>query len=181
VPERLTPEWYAMGLIDQLLVQGDDSRLHDALVRQRGFTGSVAGGINLLGSMFDIEGPALWTAYLIHDAERAAEEILKVIDEEIDRLQTTPVTRDQLELALVKQRSALYAEQEAFFGFGRANLLASFALFDDKPALVNEVEAAFRTVTPELVQKTAREYLRRTNRTVLTIVPKAGPAPAAER
>jgi zinc protease len=181
VPERLTPEWYAMGLIDQLLVQGDDSRLHDALVRQRGFTGSVAGGINLLGSMFDIEGPALWTAYLIHDAERSADEILKVIDAEVERLQTTLVTKDQLDLALVKQRSSFYAEQEAFLGFGRANLLASFALFDDKPALVNEVDAAFRTVTPELVQKTAREYLRRTNRTVLTIVPKAGLAPAAER
>jgi zinc protease len=182
VPDRLTPEWYAMGLIDQLLVQGDDSRLHDALVRQRGFTGSVAGGINLLGSMFDIEGPTLWTAYLIHDAERPADEILKVIDEEIERLQTTPVTGEQLELALVKRRSAFYAEQEAFFRFGRANLLASFALFDDNPALINQVEAEFRGVTPELVQKTAREYLRRTNRTVLTIVPKAAPAgPAAER
>jgi zinc protease len=182
VPERLTPEWYAMGLVDQLLVQGEDSRLHEALVRQHGFTGSVTGGINvLLGSMFDVEGPTLWTASLIHDADRSTDEILKVIDTEIERLQTTPVTKEQLELALVKSRSAFYAEQEAFLGFGRANLLASFALFDDNPGLINQVEAEFRKVTPELIQKTASEYLRRTNRTVLTIAPKGGPKPADGR
>src|SRR5690606_1129973 len=31
-PPRHSPEYYAMGLIDQLLVQGQDSRLHQALV-----------------------------------------------------------------------------------------------------------------------------------------------------
>jgi predicted Zn-dependent peptidase len=30
------------------------------------------------------------------------------------------------------------------------------------------------SVTPELIQKTAREYLRPTNRTILTIEPKSG-------
>jgi predicted Zn-dependent peptidase len=80
---------------------------------------------------------------------------------------------EELELALVKQRSSLYAEQESFIGFGRANLLASFALFDDDPGRINALEDAFRKVTPELVRKTANDYLRRTNRTVLTITPKA--------
>src|SRR5688572_32869480 len=49
---------YAMGLIDQLLVQGADSRLYQSLVQKRGLTGSVSGGANpLLGNMFDIKGP----------------------------------------------------------------------------------------------------------------------------
>ena len=58
-------------------------------------------------------------------------------------------------------------------GFGRADLLASFALFDDDPARVNDIEKEFRKVTPELVKKTAQEYLRPTNRTILIIDPKA--------
>ncbi len=82
------------------------------------------------------------------------------------------MTREELELALVKQRSQLYAEQEQFVRFGRANLLASYALFDDNPGKINTLEDEFRKVTPELIQKTAREYLRPTNRTVLTITPK---------
>jgi predicted Zn-dependent peptidase len=69
-------------------------------------------------------------------------------------------------------RSALYDAVDDFFGFGRADLLASFALFDDDPGRLNGIEAAFAKVTPALVQKAAREYLRATNRTVLVIDPK---------
>jgi predicted Zn-dependent peptidase len=172
-PPRDTPEYYAMGLIDELLVQGADSRLYQSLVQKRGLTGSVSGGTNpLLGNMFDIKGPALWMVWLIHDGEKKAEEIVAAIDEEITRLQTSPVTKDELELALVKRRSRLYADYEQFVGFGRANLLAAFALFNDDPARINRLEDQFRKVTPELIQKTAKEYLRATNRTILTVVPK---------
>lgn len=174
VPKRETPEYYAMGLIDQLLVQGTDSRLHQALVQKRGFTGQVSGGTNpLLGNMFDINGPTLWTVWLIHDAERKPDEIIQTVDEEISRLQNTPLTREELDLALVKQRSALYGEYESFVGFGRANLLASFALFDNDPSRINRLESEFQKVTPELIRKTAAEYLRASNRTILTITPKA--------
>jgi zinc protease len=173
-PPRDTPEFYAMGLIDQLLVQGEDSRLYDSLVQKRGLTGSVDGGANPgLGSMFDIKGPTLWTISMIHDSSKPADEIIKAIDEEITRLQNTPVTKEELALAMVKRRSALFAEQEQLVRFGRANLLAAYALFDDDPGKINRLEAEFAKVTPELIQKTAREWLRPTNRTILTITPKA--------
>ena len=177
VPERHAPEFYAMGLIDQLLLQGSDSRLYESLVRKKGLTGAVSGGINEdLGNMFDIKGPALWTLSLIHDANKSPDEIIRAIDEEVDRLQTTPVSKAELDLALVKQRSQLYAEYESQVGFGRANLLAAFALFDADPGRINRLEDEFRKVTPELIQKTAREFLRPTNRTILTIIPKAARA-----
>ena len=173
-PKRNTPEYFAMGLIDQLLVQGSDSRLHEVLVQKSGITGSVGGGANpLLGNMFDIKGPTLWMVWLIHDADRKADDVIKLIDAEIARLQSTPVTKEELELALVKRRSQLYAQQEELVRFGRANLLASFALFDDDPGMINRLEDEFRKVSPELIQATAREFLRPTNRTILTITPKA--------
>src|SRR5205085_1826578 len=61
MPDRNTPEYYAMGMMDQLLVQGDDSLLYQELVKRRGFTGEVNGGINMLGNMFNYKGPMLWT------------------------------------------------------------------------------------------------------------------------
>jgi hypothetical protein len=82
------------------------------------------------------------------------------------------VDADTLGRARVKMRSALYDAVDGFFGFGRADLLASFALFDDDPAKINSIEAEFEKVTPALIQKVAREYLRTTNRTVLVIEPK---------
>ena len=174
-PERLTPEWYAMGLIDQILLQGDDSLLHQALVKEAGMTDGVEGGINaLLGNMFNYKGPMLWTASFIHDSGISRDDVLTVIDGVFDGLKNQPVEQAILDRAMVKWRSAYYDEINSYFGFGRADLLASLALFDDNPTLINEFEKGMRAVTPEMIQKTAQEYLRSTNRT--TLVLEAGAA-----
>ncbi len=178
MPERGTPEYYAMGIIDQILLQGKDSRLYQALVQRRGLTGDVSGGINLLGNMYDYQGPMLWMASLIHDKDVSTDSILKVMDGVIDSLRSAPVDQATLGRALVKMRSDLYDTLGGMFGFGRADLLASFALFDGDPARINRIEDQLRAVTPELIQKTAQEYLRPTNRTVLVIEPGAAAMPA---
>jgi zinc protease len=168
MPPRNTPEYYAMGLLDQILIEGDDSLLYEELVKKRGYTGAVSGGINVdLGDMFDYYGPMLWTAYLIHDPAVKTDQILTSVDAVIGRLQSQPVSQTLLNRNLIKMRSYLYDSMTRFGGFGRANLLASFALFDDDPAKINTLEASFRSVTPEVLQRTAKEYLRGTNRTVL--------------
>lgn len=173
MPERNTPEYYAMGLIDQILLQGEDSRLHQVLVQEEGLTGGVNGGINMLGNMFNYNGPMLWMAYLFHDQEQSAQEITAAMDRVIERLRTEPVDQETLDRARVKMRSMLYDAQTELFGFGRADLLASFALFDDDPGRINTLEDGFAKVTPELILETAREYLRPTNRTVLRVEPES--------
>ena len=75
--------------------------------------------------------------------------------------------------AKIKQRSSLYSIIESFSGLGKLDLLASFALFDNDPGRLSRLEAEFDKVTPALIQRTAREYLRTGNRTVYTIVPGA--------
>jgi predicted Zn-dependent peptidase len=65
VPERLTAEWYAMGLLDQILVQGDDSLLNQKLVKEEGFAAGIAGGINaFLGNMLNYNGNRCRTTLL---------------------------------------------------------------------------------------------------------------------
>jgi zinc protease len=169
VPPRKTPEHLAMVLLDQILLQGDDSLLTQEIVKKRGITESVDGGINLLGNPFDYNGPMLWMASLIHDSNVKPEDILNAVDGVVEKLQSAPVTQAELDRALVKFRARLYQELGQLGGFGKANLLASFALFDDNPAQINTLEAELRKVTPALAQKVAAEYLRKTNRTVLTI------------
>jgi predicted Zn-dependent peptidase len=171
MPARNTPEYYAMGLLDQILLQGEDSVLHKALVKQKAFAGDVDGGINLLGNMFNYDGPMLWIGSLIHEDTSAADDILATMDAAIRPLQDAPVDQATLDRALVKMRSALYDTMTDLNGFGTADLLASFAMFDDDPSRINRIEAEFRKVTPALLQKTAQAYLRPTNRTVLIIAP----------
>ncbi len=169
VPPRNTPEHYAMGILSQILLEGKDSQLYSALVQQKKLTGEVSGGINLLGNMFNYDGPMLWTLALFHDKEQTPEVILAAMDEVIEKVRTQPVDAATLARAKVKARSALFDNIEGFYGFGLADLMASFALFDDDPAKVNRLDAELSKVTPELILKTAQEYLRPTNRTVLVL------------
>jgi zinc protease len=181
MPDRNTPEYYVMGLLDQILLQGDDSLLRQSLVKDHGYTAEVRGGINvLLGDMYNYNGPMLWTVDLFHDQNISPDQIMQASDAVIDQVRSKPLDEATVDRALVKLRSSLYDDIESFFGFGRADLLASFALFDDDPGRINTLEAQFRKVTPEMIQKTAQEYLRPSNRTVLTITTKAE-SPAAKQ
>lgn len=181
MPERNTPEYYALGVIDQLLLQGDDSLLHQELVQKRGLTDSVQGGINLLGNLYNYNGPMLWMGSLFHDASAKPDAIVEAVESTIETLRSKPVEQAALDRALVKLRSDLYDNMGQFGGFGLADLLASLALFDDNPARVNSLVSEFQKVTPALIQKTAQEYLVPANRTVLTVEPQAKPAETSQK
>ena len=169
-----------MGLIDQVLVQGEDSLLHQALVKEAGITSSLNGGINWgLGNMLNYKGPMLWLTWFIHDPGVNEETILGVVDSTIESLRSEPLDEATLERAKVKWRSNFYDNVSQSFGFGRADLLAALALFDDNPSQINEFEKAILQVTPELVLATAQEYLRPTNRTVF-VLEAGGAAPTQE-
>ncbi|MEI9851802.1 MAG: pitrilysin family protein [Sphingomonas sp.] len=177
VPKRGTPEWYAMGLIDQLLVQGDDSRLYRRLVQETGIAGEIDGGINWgLGNMFDYNGPMLWSVNFTHDSVHRTADITAAVDSVIEELRSKPVSAEELARARTKMRSDLYGEIDSGGRIGLINLLAVYALFDDDPAAINRIEEGFAKVTPELIRKTAQEYLRRTNRSVYVIEPGAAGA-----
>jgi len=174
MPERNTPEYYAMILLDQILLQGKDSRLYQALVQQRGYSDGVNGGINNdLGNQFNYSGPMLWMGSLTYDPTVQADSVVRVLDREINRLSSKGIDKATLDLAVVKMRSSFYDRVSGSDNFGRADLLAAFALFDNDPARINKLEGEFRKVTPALLQKTAQEYLRPTNRTLLIVNPLA--------
>ena len=174
MPPRWTPEWFAFGLIDQIMAQGRDSRLYQSLVQQKGYTSDVSAGINWgLGHQFNYEGPMLWIVTAFHDSAVPPDSLVATVDRDIAALIERPVDQATLARARTKMRSGLYDIVEQFSGFGRLDMLASFALFDNDPGRINRLEAEFQKVTPALIQRTAREYLRRENRTVYTIVPGA--------
>jgi zinc protease len=172
MPERFSPEYFALGLLDQILLKGEDSLLYQALVKKEGLTGGVSGGANLLGNMFNYQGPMLWTVNFFYDDKSPNETIISAFDSVIEEVRTKPLSREALDTALVKMRSDLFDTIGSLYGFGGADLMACFALFDDNPAAINGLEEKFKAITPELILKTAQEYLRPSNRTILTIVPK---------
>src|SRR4029453_12253269 len=137
MPERNTPEYFAMGLIDQILIEGDDSLEYQELVQKRGLTAAVNGGINYLGNIFNYKGPMLFMADLNHDPSTTPDTIVKAWEAALEPLRTKPLDKELLDRARVKLRSGLYDSMGSIGGFGLADLLASFALFDDNPARIN--------------------------------------------
>jgi predicted Zn-dependent peptidase len=179
MPDRNTPEYYAMGLIDQILIEGKDSLLYKEMVQKRGLTDNINGGINYLGNMFDYNGPMLLAADVRYDVAIKSDVVLAAMDAAIEPLRAQTVDQELLDRARVKLRSSLYDSLGEIGGLGVVDTLASFALFDDDPARINTLEAHFDAVTPELLKKTAQQYLRPGNRTVIDLEPAAKPASAA--
>ncbi len=172
-PERGTPEWYAMIMLDYILLKGEDSRLHQRLVQEKGYGSFVTGGVNWpLGTPYNYNGPMILTAYTIHDGAYAAADIIADIDAVVADLQENPVTSEELARARTKVRSNFYNTVGDGNRIGLIDMLATFALFDDNPKRVNEIITEFDVVTPELIKKTAQEYLRTTNRSIIEL--KAG-------
>ena len=176
MPDRGTPEFWAMAWVFQILAAGRDSWLHQSLVQQHGYTGGVDGDINALGNQFNYRGPMLFEVSLFHDAGTSTDTILAAMDQEIAKLAAAPIDADTFARTRVKVRSAFYDLVDDTFG--RADLLAATTLFDDDPGKVNQIEGQLMRVTPQQIQATARQFLRKENRTVLTVVP-GKPAPPA--
>jgi predicted Zn-dependent peptidase len=175
-PPQRSPQYWAMAIIDEILVHGRDGWMYDALVRRRSITDDVDGGISARhGSLYTVNGPNFWTAFVYFDRAQSPDSVLAVMDHEIERLLSAPVDDDTLRRAITKARAKFYAELNAAVGEGRTDMLGQLALFDDDPERINRIDADLRGVTPAIILDTAREYLRPSNRTVLTL--QAGAAP----
>ncbi|WP_335964687.1 pitrilysin family protein [Galbibacter sp. PAP.153] len=170
MPKRNSSEYYAMGLLDQILVQGDNALLRQKLVSEKGYTSGISGGINYLGNMFNYKGPMVWMFDFTYDKETSKEDVMSAVDSVMINLKSS-IDKKTLNAALVKMRSSLYDDLGGTFGLGRADMLCSFALFDDNPNRINTLEDEFKKVTPEIINKTIDNYLRATNRTVLEVNP----------
>jgi predicted Zn-dependent peptidase len=173
LPERNTDDWYAFTLLDVILLQGEESRLWQRLVTERGYSDGVEGGINLLGTPYDYEGPMLWSASLVHDNNIEDAQVLRDIDAVIAELQQRLVSPSEITRARTKVRSSLYDVVGSPTRFGLVEILASTALFDNDPNVINHIESRLQAITPKQLQSVAQKYLQPQNRTVVHLLPGA--------
>ena len=71
-------------------------------------------------------------------------------------------------------RSSFLENLESGSGFGRADLLAALALYDDDPNRINTILSDLDKVTTAEVQQAAKKYLVPSNRTSIDRRPVAG-------
>ncbi|KIC90627.1 hypothetical protein HY58_11845 [Flavihumibacter sp. ZG627] len=171
IPDRSSPSYFAMGLIDQMLVKGKDSRLYQLLVEQKKYTDRVNGGINYLGNMFTHNGPMLWMTDMVYDSSVQKDSLIATIEEairSIERELTDPILQ-QAKSGLIKSLINMRKEKN---GLAVSEMLACFALFDDDPARYNSIEPSFNKVDHSMIMQTVANWMKTSNRTVLVLTPK---------
>jgi zinc protease len=168
LPERMTREFFALSLLDPLLVSDESAKLYQALIKENQIASNVTGGFNYgLGNNFDYNGPMLYTFRVDYRPDLKGTDVLKVVDKVITAVQEHGITEDELKQAKVNFRSSFLESLEGggIPGFGRADLLAALALYDDDPNRINTILAELEKITATDVRDAARKYLVPANRT----------------
>jgi zinc protease len=184
-PDRLTPDWYALAMLDHALHGGRAGRVHRRLVLERQIAVDTEGGINYpVGDLFDYDGPTLMTTRLLYKPELTAEFALGAYDEVLDDVRQHGIEADELEEVKVKFRSDYFSSLEGGHGgyiprYGLMHYMACFTLFDGKPELVNTVLDGFLNVTQEQVRDAAQKYLDPARRALVIRRPAAAKKEAA--
>ncbi len=173
LPQRRTPEWHAMVLLDQALHGGRAGRIHRALVLEKQIAVEADGGVD---DVFGYNGPSQMTTRILHKPEYSAEQTLAAFDVVLGEVQEQGITQEELDPLKVKWRSDYYSTLEGGRGgymprYGLMHLLACFTLFDNDPQLVNTVLEGFLEVKREEIQAVARKYLRPENRAIVFRTP----------
>ena len=178
LPPRMSKDFFALSVLDPLLNSDDSARMYRKLVRDDRLAVSSQGGFNFLGGNWDMKGPMLYTMRVDYLNDKTADQVLAAIESVLDDVRKNGITAADLAQSKTTIRSSFFDEMESggMPLFGRANLLAAFALFDDDPGRINTILGEIDKVTLDDVKAAAAKWLVPTNRTMFDSRPAAKPA-----
>jgi zinc protease len=167
-PRRFEPGDAALDVVADVLAGGRNSRLYKRLVYEMQIAQDV--------SAFQAS-QALSSYFLVEATPRpghTADELLKIIDEEIARLQHEAPAEREVQRALNQIESSFYRRMERVGGFGgKADQLNSYYAATGNPDWFNEDLARYRALSPADVRAAAEAFLPLDRRVELTVVPEA--------
>jgi zinc protease len=165
-PRHLEPGDAALDVVADILTGGKNSRLYKRLVYDLQVAQNVRASQNSLSlaSYFEIE--------VTPRPGHTIEEVQKVIDEEIARLQRETPSEHEVQRALNQIESSFYNRMERVGGFGgKADQLNAYYTNTGDPDWFNEDLARYRALSPSDIRAAADRFLPADRRVELTVVP----------
>ncbi|UCE04136.1 MAG: insulinase family protein [Candidatus Latescibacterota bacterium] len=169
IPSTSHADYYALRVLEALLLQGESSRLYRRLIEEEELALRVFGGMD-----YALD-PTLFQVFMqVRDGidPGACEAALY---EEIERLQQRAPSERELRKAKNQLAADFYRQLQTISGKALA-LGFSDVYFGDPKAFLHEVER-YEAIRAEDLQRVARTWLQRNNRTVSTLVPKSAAEP----
>jgi zinc protease len=170
-PPRFAPGDAALDVVADVLAGGKNSRLFKRLVYDLQIAQSVSASqqSQVLSSFFLIEATP--------QPGHTVDELQKVIDEEIARLQMESPTDHELQRALNQIEASFYSRMERVGGYnGKANQINAYFMNTGDPDWFNEDLARYRALSASDIRAAATAFLPSGRRVELTVLPES-PAP----
>jgi zinc protease len=170
----ITPPFYAPGdaaldVLSSILTGGKNSRLYKRLVYDEQIAQNVSAAqqSGRLASEFVID--------VTPRPGHTVEAMQKVIDEEVEKLKTTPPEMREIERALNQIEASFYSRMERVGSYGgKADQLNAYYMFTGNPDYFAEDLARYRALTPSDIQAIAQRFLPMDRRVELVVMPEAG-------
>ena len=164
IPQRRTPEFYALYLAGKLLYDGDSSRLYQKLVK------GDESIIQLFGFTDERRGPSSIFIGAIPKPDMDLSQIREVIMEEVRDISENGVSAAEMEkLQNQLLNDTIRVRQSSM---ARAQNIAEFALYDGNPELINSELDDLLAITGDQIKENVAKYLNTENRTLLDVVTK---------
>jgi zinc protease len=168
VPEATHPDSQVLNVIATVLSRGQSSRLYKKMVEDEQIALSVNAG---KGDTFD---PTIMTFTIQprRGVELARTE--KALYEELDRLQSTAVSSDELQKAKNQILAGHYRQLKTIAG--RANMIGHYEVYYGDYSKMFTIDKEVDKITAADIQRVAKTYFTEKNRTVATLIPEEGAA-----
>jgi zinc protease len=156
---------YALDVASRILSAGQSSRLYRRLVYDKKLALQAA------GQSFSLEDSGLFFFLAIMNQGKTAEEGEAEMAAEIERLKSEPVSAAELEKAKTQLVAEVTVGRQTVQS--KADAIGAAATLLDNPGLVNEELARYQAVTAADIQRVAKKYLTKENRSALYMLPEA--------
>jgi predicted Zn-dependent peptidase len=163
IPPGNTADNYAMQQLGMAIAQGQSSRFYQRLVKDKQLASNVS---------IATDGRMGTSQMYIRATPRPGvnlADLEKGVDEEIDAVVNDGITPDELAKAKAQLLRRFIDRRRTVLG--TAQLIGEYAVKFDEPELINTIVAKEGSVTLDQVNRAAKAYLLRDQRTVVTTMP----------
>jgi zinc protease len=167
-PRHFDPGDAALDIVADVLAGGKNSRLYKRLVYdlQAAQDVSAQQASGTLASYFEIS--------VTPRPGHTVNEMQKIVDEEIEKLQHEAPTAHELDRSLNQIESSFFNRMERVGGFGgKGDQLNAYYTATGDPDWFNEDLGRYRALSPSDIRAAAEAFLPRDRRVELTVVPEA--------
>lgn len=164
IPQSRTKDHYAIELATMLFADGESSRLHRVLVREK----SVAVSVSMATD--DYRGPGDYAEAMIRLAKGAKpKDVQAIVDAEIAKMATQGPTDDEMTKVHARMRSGFVFGLQS--NYARAQKLAEFELYwGDANLLTSELDR-YMAITKDDIKKAVATYLTLNRRSRIDVKP----------